>query len=786
MKIKAINIREFGGIKDFTADLSDGINVIQGNNESGKSTILAFIRFVLYGMPPRRGDDSINERERALSWDGGVADGSMDIENADGKFRLERRGIRADNRDGYLERHSIVDLATGVVVHKGEQAGEVFLGVPESVFDSTCFVRQLGIGNLDSTGLGAAIENMLFSADENVNTGRVLTRLTAARRQLMPQRGDGGKISELTAEKNDVQKRLTQAETDTASVVSLRATVEKYRSVTQETRKKLTAADNVCHAYDTLKTLKRFDMLHASEKKVADLKEQEKALRSERGHDGWLPDRDYVARLDSLSRRLASADSVVALGNASLAGMRSAQSGDPGLASHADDIISAGGIDSVIGDYNGKIKRKKRKVVLGIILIWLGILVAGLSLYLGLTQTLKWLTLPISSGITVAGFITAVIGFSLIPAAARAGRDAEQYLARFGLDPFEFRSADKEKTEELLRSHADACIEAKTELDEYNELVMGIEATLAENTAEADAVRAECRNELARFGVDGSDEEIASLLVTTADKAAKCAEEHRILLADIEKYSSSVRTAGDTLSGYDEASMRSHLNPEAIPLLETANPSMLKQERDGLAAQLDAGITRLHEAEKNLAAIEAKYENPARLARRLEEIDAELDKNRRLCDALILAHDSIEGAGESLRRRITPRLRQTAGEMLSEITDGKYKDFGVSEDFSVTLLTESGTKSLSSMSGGTKDAAYFALRTALLDLFYQNDTPPLMLDEVFSQFDDNRTAALLSKLVEMSAEREDGSRQQCLIFTCHTREATMLSAVDQDVNCISI
>lgn len=786
MKITSIYIREFGGLKNFSAELRDGINVIQGDNESGKSTLLGFIRFILYGMPSRRSEDSSNERDRALSWDGGVADGSMDIVTPDGNFRLERRGVRADNRDGYIERHSIVDLATGAVVHKGEQAGNVFLGVPESVFASTCFVRQLGVGDLDSEGLGNAIENMLFSADESVNTTRVLNRLAAARRQLQPQRGNGGKISELTAERQEIQKRLVQAEADTASVVTLRATVEKYRVVTQETRRKLNAADNVCHAYDTIKTLKRFDMLHASEKKVADLKAQEQKLRQEQGHNGWLPDREYVARLDSLSRRLASADSVVALGDASLAGMRSAQVSDPGLAAHADGIIAAGGIDCVTKQYGERVSRRNRLRVLGIIFICLGIAIAGISLYLGLTKALPWLTLPISSGITVAGFITAVIGVALLPAASRADRDAEQYLTRFGLDPFEFRSANKQKAADLLNEHADACIEAKNQLDEYNELVGGIEATLSENRAEANAVRAECKKELARLGVNAKDDDIAALLVSTADSAAKTAEEHRILLSDIEKYSSSVRTAAEALSGYDEASMRSHLNPDAVPLLETANPTMLKQERDGLAAQLDAGITRLYDAEKNLAAIEAKYESPARLALRLEQIDRELEDSRRLCDALILAHDSIEGAGESLRRRITPRLRDRAGKILSRITGGKYSEFGVGEDFSVSLLTGSGTKSIAAMSGGTKDAAYFSLRSALLELFFSDDTPPLLLDEVFAQFDDVRTAALLSELIEMTSPNADGDRQQCLIFTCHSREATMLSAVDTGINCIKL
>ena len=43
MKIKKIYISAFGGLKDFTLELNDGLNVVYGNNEDGKSTVAAFI-----------------------------------------------------------------------------------------------------------------------------------------------------------------------------------------------------------------------------------------------------------------------------------------------------------------------------------------------------------------------------------------------------------------------------------------------------------------------------------------------------------------------------------------------------------------------------------------------------------------------------------------------------------------------------------------------------------------------------------------------------------------------
>ena len=68
MIIKNITVREFGPLENFSCDLAPGMNIIEGANESGKSSLIGFVRFILYGLPSRRGEDSAADRDRALSW----------------------------------------------------------------------------------------------------------------------------------------------------------------------------------------------------------------------------------------------------------------------------------------------------------------------------------------------------------------------------------------------------------------------------------------------------------------------------------------------------------------------------------------------------------------------------------------------------------------------------------------------------------------------------------------------------------------------------------------------
>ena len=50
MKIEKIQINGFGKFENKNIELNDGINIIVGKNESGKSTLLKFINSMLYGI----------------------------------------------------------------------------------------------------------------------------------------------------------------------------------------------------------------------------------------------------------------------------------------------------------------------------------------------------------------------------------------------------------------------------------------------------------------------------------------------------------------------------------------------------------------------------------------------------------------------------------------------------------------------------------------------------------------------------------------------------------------
>ena len=78
MKIIEINIKCFGKLRDFVLKPGEGVNIIYGRNESGKSTIMAFIKAMFYGL------ESGEKRRQYQPWSGGQPSGSIEFEH-DGK-----------------------------------------------------------------------------------------------------------------------------------------------------------------------------------------------------------------------------------------------------------------------------------------------------------------------------------------------------------------------------------------------------------------------------------------------------------------------------------------------------------------------------------------------------------------------------------------------------------------------------------------------------------------------------------------------------------------------------
>ena len=92
MIINKLNLKNFGRFQNEELILKQGINVIYGENESGKSTIHSFLQSMLFGMKRLRGRASRTDTyNKYVPWEyAGWYEGAMTFTCGEKRFRLER------------------------------------------------------------------------------------------------------------------------------------------------------------------------------------------------------------------------------------------------------------------------------------------------------------------------------------------------------------------------------------------------------------------------------------------------------------------------------------------------------------------------------------------------------------------------------------------------------------------------------------------------------------------------------------------------------------------------
>jgi uncharacterized protein YhaN len=137
--------------------------------------------------------------------------------------------------------------------------------------------------------------------------------------------------------------------------------------------------------------------------------------------------------------------------------------------------------------------------------------------------------------------------------------------------------------------------------------------------------------------------------------------------------------------------------------------------------------------------------------------------------ALTIAQETLTQAKLELQRRFAPQIVKRAKELMSQLTCGRYDKLGLKEDLSITAGAgeEDVVRDILWRSDGTVDQLYLALRLAVAEALAPD--APLVLDDALVRFDDTRLKAALQVLKDFAQDR------QVLVFTCHSRENSLLN-----------
>ena len=174
MRLLELHIDGFGKFHDRTISFNDGINIIYGKNEAGKSTLHTFIRGMLFGIERGRGRAAKNDLYTKYEpWENsGTYEGWLRLEKDGTIYRIERR-FRKENKSLKIinETKGLEEEATPAFV------SSLLDGLTETMYNNTISIGQLKSATED--GMVTELKNYIANMNTTGNISLNITKATA-------------------------------------------------------------------------------------------------------------------------------------------------------------------------------------------------------------------------------------------------------------------------------------------------------------------------------------------------------------------------------------------------------------------------------------------------------------------------------------------------------------------------------------------------------------------------------------------------------------------------------
>lgn len=217
-----IDIAAFGGVSGKSIAFGEGVNLINADNECGKSTVLGAIMFALYGFYSQSRSISDNPKKKYMPWSGAAASVVLTI-GGDKRLRIER------TVSGNKETALCTELTTGLPIYAGKVFGEEILGIGADTAEKALFFSTMEPHQSKDEPLAASLQNLLFSADEQISGEKAVKTITAHKNALKGR--TGGLIPRLEVEEMRLSERLDKEKTTAEEYQRLEAEVEQTKKL---------------------------------------------------------------------------------------------------------------------------------------------------------------------------------------------------------------------------------------------------------------------------------------------------------------------------------------------------------------------------------------------------------------------------------------------------------------------------------------------------------------------------------------------------------------------------
>ncbi len=706
MYIRSIHITAFAGKQNTDVVLENGLNIITGENESGKSTIAEFVRFVLYGFSKK------SERDLYQPFLSPLCAGSVTFACEEGEYTVER------SENGTRKQVSVTK--DGVPVDFSGEPGEFLLGIPgPELFVSTVYIGQGGT-SLNGKSTAEAVENLLFTGDENVSADKALSRLDGLRKELMPQKNGNGAVREAEREINALNSEKYQAAEEDRIISEKYRKLARYSELIAGAEERLDRARNDEITWMIKKLRDEGDLLTEEGEKADLARKQLELFESRHSRNDRMPGKKDRDELFASYTNLGNETRDLYTANRRVAEIR-------------------GELEKNEIDIEERIKENQPKIADAS----LKRTIAGVGAAV-CTAVFVACLIVIVIGVTSSNRVTYLTGGGLALLMLVTLAASLMAVKHFGTRAMELEDVNDLRDERL---HLEEELSTRIKLAESEKKEFG-EACGTYKEKAAKWGLNPCFAVRLFDAILDEHEKLRRESAETNSAYIKHRSEYDMKIADPDTVKDDGREI-DLPRNYDDGTF-----------------AKTRQECGNYVREMEKKSSEVRE---DLAGLLSRHRSATEIEEKILEIAPRLEGYRKKYDAVLTAIDGIRAAENEMRQSVFPRLSESAGGYFSRITADRYGSVGVDNTLGMTFTPDDGhggkvVRDAKYMSGGTADAAYICLRLALAGLISEKNLP-VILDESLIRLDDRRMTDCLRMLSETG--------RQILVFSSSDREARL-------------
>lgn len=809
MRLKQINIINFGQFSNKSFDLpSKEINVFFGANEAGKSTTVAFIKQIMFGFHLRSNSSPFFEDYTPLAHVSPMG-GSLVFEAKDGEYELERLYAKGDK----TKRGILTVKKDGQVVPESLFFDQI-QNIDGSFYADSFIFNQEMLGQVSSLSQEDLLERIYYLGA--ADSGKLLEMRDDFAKE-------AGKLFKKTGKKPEVNHLLTQMENDRGELAKTQAEFNDYKELDQnlnakndELKTKQQALEKLQKRAQELRDLQKelgnYQTLLDLQKRVKDTSFDSENYQ--KAQDIMAQGRNLQKTIKSLEDQLADLDDndqTNLIANKKIvqqkpqllqwqAEYRVCMQKADELEQEKDKILTLSPdtrkvldltpdqLKQLQAEYLALPKQENRNeavnnnsndkiwYIVGTILTAIGLLflvMVGTAGVIAAITGLIFLAVGYVKGNNANKQNAAILEKQKLVAQKR-----QDFQKQYGLNPdtLDVNNLLSNANQYHLKESAEKA--NNEQLSQINQEVSQL-ATSVQN-----ALKKPIENDFSSVlnGIDELDEKI--------DQSQEIGQRRLSLLSSLKQDKQDLKELGlklqtlfaqagvQNMADYgalyqdslEQAKIKTQI--EALKkslnddLTELANskPDELEQKLHELNEQISAANNEINDLQQQVAQVQVKLNNMAdstavfEAKQELANAETNFANSSKEYLANLLASKWISRSLDLASNERFPKMLKAAKEYLALLTGGRYVDIDLSKK--LTVVRKDGKKrDVKYLSRGTAEQLYFALKLAFVEQIKDEINLPILIDDSFVNFDDNRIKYIEQLLKKIS------ENNQVLIFT---------------------